>query len=286
MSGSVNAGAGTVPRIALAMGYLFLYAPVAVLVVNSFNGSRLVTVWGGFSTRWYVALIENDALLSAAGLSLQIAAVAATIATVTGTLAAIAVVRFSRFRGRAAFLGLLTAPLVLPEVILGLSLLLLFVAMEGIAGWPAGRGMVTVVIAHATFAIAYVAVVVQARLSQLDRSLEEAAADLGARPVRIFLSVTLPLIWPAVAGGWLLAFTLSFDDLVVASFTTGPGATTLPIAVFSAVRLGVSPQINALATVFIVTVTLVVVVANILILRRQRPRGRIEPAQAGNQVSA
>lgn len=263
-------GTAILPRAVLLIGYLFLYAPVIALVVNSFNASRLVTVWGGFSTRWYVALLENDALLAAAGLSLRIAALAATVATVAGVMAAFAIVRFGRFRGRTLFVGLLAAPLVLPEVILGLSLLLLFVAMEGAAGWPAGRGMTTVVIAHATFALAYVAVVVQARLVQFDRSLEEAAADLGAGPLRTFLTITLPLIWPAVAAGWLLAFTLSFDDLVVASFVTGPGATTLPIAVFSAVRLGVSPQINALATVFIVLVTLGVVAANLLLLRQFR----------------
>jgi putrescine transport system permease protein len=254
----------------LILGYLFLYSPILALMVYSFNESRLVTVWGGFSTKWYAALMSNEQLLSAAWLSVRIAFMTATIAVVLGTMASFALVRFGRFRGRTLFTGMITAPLVMPEVITGLSLLLLFVAMEGVIGWPAGRGVTTIVIAHATFATAYVTVVVQSRLSQIDMSLEEAAMDLGARPFKVVGVITLPLIWPAMMAGWLLAFTLSFDDLVVASFTSGPGSTTLPMEVFSSVRLGVSPQINALATIFIVAVTSMVVIGNHLAFRRRQ----------------
>ncbi|MGE0666640.1 MAG: ABC transporter permease subunit [Sphingomonadales bacterium] len=253
----------------LVLGYLFLYSPIVSLIVYSFNESRLVTVWAGFSTKWYGALMENDALLSGAWLSVQIAFLTASLAVVLGTLAAFALIRFGNFRGRTLFAGMITAPLVMPEVITGLSLLLLFVAMEGVIGWP-GRGMMTIVIAHATFATAYVTVVVQSRLSQLDMSLEEAAMDLGARPFKVVRVITLPLIWPAMLAGWLLAFTLSFDDLVIATFTSGPGAKTLPMEVFSSVRMGVSPQINALATIFIVVVTSMVVIGNQLAFRKRR----------------
>jgi putrescine transport system permease protein len=253
----------------LVLGYLFLYSPIVSLVVYSFNESRLVTVWGGFSAKWYGELLRNDQLLDAAWLSVRIAFMTATLSVVLGTLAAFALVRFGRFRGRALFAGMAAAPLIMPEVITGLSLLLLFVAMEGVIGWPEGRGMSTIVIAHSTFATAYVLVVVQSRLGQLDLSLEEAALDLGARPWKVVALVTVPQIWPAMLAGWLLAFTLSFDDLVVASFTSGPGATTLPMEVFSSVRLGVSPQINALATIFIVAVTTMVVIANQLAFRRR-----------------
>ncbi|MBI1179990.1 MAG: ABC transporter permease subunit [Alphaproteobacteria bacterium] len=253
----------------LVLGYLFLYSPIVSLVVYSFNESRLVTVWSGFSTRWYGALLQNHQLLGAAWLSVRVALMTATLSVVIGTLSAFALVRFGSFRGRTLFAGMTMAPLVMPDVITGLSLLLLFVAMEGVLGWPAGRGMTTIVIAHATFATAYVTVVVQSRLSQLDLSLEEAALDLGAPPWKVVAVITIPLIWPAMLAGWLLAFTLSFDDLVVASFTSGPGATTLPMEVFSSVRLGISPQINALATVFIVAVTAMVVLANQLTFRRR-----------------
>ncbi len=252
----------------LVLGYLFLYSPIISLIFYSFNESRLVTVWAGFSTKWYGALMHNDALLSGAWLSLQIAFLTATLAVVLGTLAAFALIRFGDFRGRTLFAGMVTAPLVMPEVITGLSLLLLFVAMEGVLGGPS-RGMLTIVIAHATFATAYVTVVVQSRLGQLDMSLEEAAMDLGARPFKVVRVITLPLIWPAMLAGWLLAFTLSFDDLVIATFTSGPGAKTLPMEVFSSVRMGVSPQINALATIFIVVVTSTVVIANQLAFRRR-----------------
>lgn len=246
---------------ALALGYAFLYGPILSLVVYSFNESRLVTVWGGFSTKWYRALLNNDKLLDAALLSLKIAAASATGAMILGTLCAIVLVRFGRFRGRFLFSAMTTAPLVMPEVITGLSLLLLFVSLQQVTGWPDGRSALTIAIAHITFATAYVAIVVQARLSQMDRSLEEAALDLGARPHMVFLTVTLPLIAPSLIAGWLLAFTLSLDDLVVASFVSGPGSSTLPMVVFSSVRLGLSPEINVLATILLVTVAVCVAVA-------------------------
>ncbi len=252
----------------LISGYVFLYGPIASLVVYSFNSSKLVTVWAGFSTKWYGELMRNEKLLDAAGLSLGIAFVSATLAVALGTLAALALVRFGRFRGRLLFAGMTTAPLVMPEVITGLSLLLLFVSMEQLIGWPDGRGVVTIVIAHATFGIAYVSVVAQARLAQLDRSIEEAALDLGARPVRVFFTVTLPMIAPSLAAGWLLAFTLSLDDLVIASFVSGPGSSTLPMVVFSSARLGVNPQINALATILLLSVAAIVVLAGWLVSRR------------------
>ena len=246
---------------ALALGYAFLYGPILSLVVYSFNESRLVTVWGGFSTKWYGALLNNDKLLDAALLSLKIAAASATGAMLLGTLCAIVLVRFGRFRGRFLFSAMTTAPLVMPEVITGLSLLLLFVSLQQVTGWPDGRSAMTIAIAHITFATAYVAIVVQVRLSQMDRSLEEAALDLGARPHMVFLTVTLPLIAPSLIAGWLLAFTLSLDDLVVASFVSGPGSSTLPMVVFSSVRLGLSPEINVLATILLVTVAVCVAVA-------------------------
>ncbi len=245
----------------MAFAYAFLYAPIVSLVIYSFNESRLVTVWAGFSTKWYVSLMHNEELLGAAWVSLRIAVMNASLAVVLGTLAGVALVRFGRFRGRSALALMVGAPLVMPDVILGLASLLLFVAMEQAIGWPAGRGMTTITIAHVTFSLAYVAVIVQSRLTRLDPSLEEAAMDLGARPWKVFFVVTLPLIAPALAAGWLLAFTLSLDDLVVASFTSGPGASTLPMKVYSSVRLGVSPEINALATVLVVIVTAGIVIA-------------------------
>ena len=257
----------------LALGYAFLYGPIASLVVYSFNASPLVTVWAGFSTRWYAALIANERILGAAWLSFRIAAVTATVAVVLGTLAAIALARFGRFRGRAGLAALVTAPLVMPEVILGLSMLLLFVALDQAIGWPA-RGWTTITIAHVTFAMAYVTVVVQARLADVDPALEEAAMDLGARPAKVFFAVTLPLIAPALIAGWLLAFTLSLDDLVIASFVSGPGATTLPMVVYSSVRLGVSPEINALATLIVVAVTVGITVAGLVIAGGERRRKR------------
>ncbi|AMJ59214.1 ABC transporter permease [Bosea sp. PAMC 26642] len=253
--------------LALAAGLAFLYLPIVALVAYSFNASRLVTVWGGFSTRWYGALLGNQPLLDAAWLSLRLATVSATLATVLGTLAALALARHRRFAGRALFSGLVLAPLVMPEVVTGLSLLLMFVAAD------VERGFWTVTVAHATFGMGFACIVVQARLSGFDRSLEEAAQDLGATPLVTFATVTLPLIVPGVAAAWMLAFTLSLDDLVIASFTTGPGATTLPMRLYSAVRLGVSPEINAACTLMIATVASVVIAASLLLKREDRVRG-------------
>jgi putrescine transport system permease protein len=255
---------------ALAFGYAFLYLPVLLLIIYSFNESRLVTVWSGFSFKWYRELLHNRQLLEAAWLSVRIAAVNATFAVALGTLAANALVRHGRFRGRTGFELLLTAPLVMPDVIIGLSLLLLFVALEQLLGWPAERGFTTITIAHITLSLAYVAVVVRTRLSQMDRSLEEAAMDLGATPLTVYLRITLPLIAPALLSGWLLAFTLSLDDLVIASFVSGPGATTLPMVVYSSVRMGVSPQINALATLIVLFIAVVVTIATLALTIKGR----------------
>lgn len=256
----------TLPLLALA-GFVFLYAPIVSLIVFSFNESQLVTVWGGFSTKWYGELFRDPQILNAGWISLQVAAASATIATVLGTLAAFVLTRFSGFAGKLLLTGMVTAPLVMPEVITGLSLLLLFVSMELTFGWPAGRGLTTVIIAHTTFCMAFVAVIAQSRLRDMDESLEEAARDLGAGPVRVFFDITLPVITPALVSGWLLAFTLSLDDLVIASFVSGPGASTLPMVIFSKVRLGVSPDVNALATLIIAVVTVAVVVAGLLLRR-------------------
>jgi putrescine transport system permease protein len=258
----------------LAFGYAFLYVPIFSLIVYSFNSSRLVTVWGGFSTRWYGELLHNDQILSAAWLSLRIATMNATFSVALGTLAAITLVRFGKFRGRTLFSTMVSAPLVMPDVILGLASLLLFVTMEHLLGWPAGRGITTITLAHITFSAAFVTVVVQSRLSQFDISLEEAAMDLGARPWKVFLLVTLPIIAPSLLAGWLLAFTLSLDDLVIASFVAGPGATTLPMVVYSSVRLGVSPQINALATLIVAIVTFCILLAGLLTHRTETQRRR------------
>ncbi len=269
---------------ALVLGFAFLYVPIISLVVFSFNESRLVTVWGGFSTKWYGALLRNQQIIDAALLSLKIAAIAATVAVALGTLTGMALARFGPFRGRTLLSGMATAPLVMPEVITGLSLLLLFVTMEQLIGWPSGRGMTTIIIAHITFAMAFVTVVVQSRLAQFDESLEEAAQDLGARPAKVFFLVTLPIIFPALLSGWLLAFTLSLDDLVIASFVSGPGSSTLPMVVFSKVRLGVSPDINALATILIAVVAVGVAVAGVVMARQQKLRDRdAQMALAANQ---
>ena len=248
---------------ALALGLAFLYLPIAVLVIYSFNDSRLVTVWGGASLRWYRALAEDSAMLEAVSVSLRVAFLSASAATVLGTLAALALTRGGRFFGRALFSGMIYAPLVMPEVITGLSLLLLFVACE------IERGFWTVTIAHTTLTLCFVTVVVQSRLVTFDRSLEEAAQDLGCPPLRTFFAITLPLIFPAVASGWMLAFALSLDDLVIASFVTGPGATTLPIRIYSEVRLGVKPEINAICTILIAFVATGLVAASLLTKRRQ-----------------
>ena len=240
----------------LAFGYAFLYVPLFSVIFYSFNDSKLATVWGGFSTRWYGELFRNEQILDAAVLSLQVAATSATLATILGTMAGLILVRFSRFRGRTLFSGMITSPLVMPEVITGLSLLLLFVSLQQLIGWPGQRGFSTITIAHTTFAMAYVAVVVRSRLMAMDESLEEAAMDLGCGPLRVLFDITLPLIAPAMLAGWLLAFTLSLDDLVIASFVSGPGATTLPMYIFSKVKLGVTPDINALASILILIVTI------------------------------
>ena len=264
---------GTVFRFsALAFGFGFLYLPIAVLVAYSFNASRLVTIWGGWSTRWYGALFEDDKFRAAALTSLEIGVMASSIALVLGTCAGLAMNRFARFRGRMLFGFMLMAPLVVPEIILGLSLLLLFVAAQSWLGVPASRGVVTVTIAHATFTACFVAVLVRAQLASFDRTLEEAAIDLGARPIAVLWRITLPGISPALVSGWLLAFTLSLDDLVVASFVSGPSATTLPMAVYSSVRIGVTPEINALATLFLAAVFTVVALAFWLMARQERRR--------------
>jgi len=256
--------------IATLFGFVFLYAPIISLIIFSFNKSKLVTVWAGFSTKWYTELLNDPQILGAAWISIKIGFISATLALVFGTLAAFVLVRLGKFRIKGLLTGMITAPLVMPEVITGLSLLLLFVAMEASFGWPAGRGMFTIIIAHTTFCMAYVAVVVQARLVDMDDSLEEAALDLGAKPVRVFFDITLPVISPALVSGWLLAFTLSLDDLVIASFVSGPGASTLPMVIFSKVRLGVSPDVNALATIMIAIVGLGVLIAAILMLRQPK----------------
>ncbi|WP_061025286.1 ABC transporter permease subunit [Bradyrhizobium sp. CCH5-F6] len=243
--------------VSLALGLAFLYLPILILVIYSFNDSRLVTVWGGWSLRWYHEFFNDRAMIDAAWMSLRVAVFSASIATLLGTLAAVALSRGERFRGRTLFSGMLYAPLVMPEVITGLSLLLLFVALN------AERGFWTVTIAHTTLTMCFVAVVVQSRLGSLDRSLEEAAMDLGCDPVRAFVSVTLPLIAPAIVAGWMLAFTLSLDDLVIASFTTGPGSATLPIRIYSEVRLGVKPEINAICTLVIAVIAVVIVIASL-----------------------
>lgn len=253
---SARSGSLLMPRVMLWMGFLFLYAPMVILIVYSFNESRLVTVWGGFSTKWYAELVQDQQMMAAAWRSLKIAFLSAWAAIVLGTMAGIVMVRFHRFRGRTLFTGMITAPLVMPDVIIGLSLLLLFVTMSKWIGWPESRGMMTIWIAHVTFCTAYVAVVVSARLKDFDMSLEEAAMDLGADRLKTFMVITLPIISPALIAGWLLSFTLSLDDLVIASFVSGPSSTTLPMQVFSSVRLGVTPKINALATILIVIVTL------------------------------
>ncbi|NKI73066.1 putrescine ABC transporter permease PotI [Dickeya sp. CFBP 2040] len=266
----------------LVLGYSFLYAPMLMLVVYSFNSSRLVTVWAGWSTQWYGALFEDSAMISAVLLSLTIAAASATMAVVLGTLAAVVMVRFGNFRGSNGFAFMLTAPLVMPDVITGLSLLLLFVALAQAIGWPAERGMLTIWLAHVTFCSAYVTVVISARLRELDHSIEEAAMDLGATPLKVFFIITVPMIAPALVSGWLLAFTLSLDDLVIASFVSGPGATTLPMLVFSSVRMGVNPQINALASLILLVVGIIGLIVWWFMARAEKQRQRdLQKARRG-----
>ena len=274
---------------AMAFGFAFLYIPILSMVVYSFNNSKLVTVWdaaGSPTVKWYVALMQDQQVLDAATLSLKIAAINATGAVILGTLAGLALARFGRFKGRTLLTGLTTAPMVMPEVITGLAMLLLFVAMQTMFGWPAGRGVTTITIAHITFSMAYVTVVIQSRLLTLDESLEEAAMDLGARPAKVFFVITLPIIFPAILSGWLLAFTLSWDDLVITSFVSGPGSTTLPQLIFSKVRLGVNPSINALATVMVSVVAVCIVVAGVWMQRQEKKRQRdVQLALAANQGS-
>ncbi len=263
---------------ALCFGYAFLYLPIVLVIVYSFNDSRLMSVWTGFSLRWYAALLENDQIIDAALLSLRIAVISASFATVFGTLAALALVRYRRFRGRLLLTGMIAAPLVMPEVITGLSLLLLFVSLQDAIGWPGSRGAMTITIAHITFSMAFVAVIVQSRLATMDQALEDAAMDLGGRPFRVTWDITLPLIAPGMIAGWLLAFTLSLDDLVIASFVSGPGASTLPMVIYSKIRLGVTPDINALAALIIALVSVGVIAAGWIMLVRDRRRATTRPS--------
>ncbi len=262
-------------------GLAFLYIPMILLVIYSFNKSKLVPVWGGWSTRWYSVLFQSEDVWEAVSLSLKIAVVNATFATILGTLAGLAMVRFGRFRGRTLFGGMLVAPLVMPEVITGLSLLVLFISLNQIIGWPAERGFTTITIAHITFSLAYVAVIIQARLTGMGETLEEAALDLGAKPFRVLTDITVPRLAPGMVAGWLLAFTLSLDDLVIASFVTGPGANTLPILIFSRIRLGLRPDINALATIIILFVAICVAIAALIMYQQQKRIERDE--QIANQ---
>ena len=268
----MNASLSRFNIASIVLGFAFLYLPIVLLIVFSFNESKLVTVWGGFSTKWYVVMFQNRGLMDAAWVTARVAFISATVATVLGTMAALALTRYTRFRGRLLFSGMVFAPLVMPEVITGLSLLLLFVSMG------LDRGFLTVTLAHITFTMCFVAVVVQSRLITFDRSLEEAAMDLGATPVTTFFQVTLPVILPAIISGWMLAFTLSLDDLVIASFTSGPGATTLPMKIYSQVGLGVTPEINAVCTLLIAVVTVGVIAAAIVNKRREVQRQRDEHA--------
>ncbi len=253
-------------------GLAFLYIPMLMLIVYSFNYSKLVPVWGGFSTRWYGVLFESEEVWRAVTLSLKIATVNACFATILGTLAGLALVRFGQFKGRTLFSGMITAPLVMPEVITGLSLLLLFITLKEFIGWPDKRGFTTITIAHITFSMAYVAVIIQSRLAGMAQDLEEAAQDLGAKPFRVLTDITLPLIAPGMLAGWLLSFTLSLDDLIIASFVSGPGAVTLPMLIYSRVRLGLRPDINALATIIILVVAIGVLLAAWIMLRQQKQR--------------
>jgi len=262
-------------------GMAFLYIPMILLIIYSFNYSKLVPVWGGFSVRWYGVLFESEDVWNAVGLSLKIALVNASFATLLGTLAGLALVRFGNFKGRTLFSGMISAPLVMPEVITGLSLLLLFIFLGDLIGWPEKRGFTTITIAHITFSMAYVAVIIQSRLAGMSQDLEEAAQDLGAKPFRVMTDITMPLIAPGMLAGWLLSFTLSLDDLIIATFVSGPGATTMPMLIYSRVRLGLRPDINALATIIIVTVAIGVLLAGWIMFRQQKRR-ELELAMSGD----
>jgi putrescine transport system permease protein len=276
-------------KSALALGFAFLYLPILLMIGYSFNNSRLVTVWDGVNSptlKWYAQLFKNEQIIGAAWVSIQIAAMTATGAVILGTLAGLVLARFGPFKGRAFLSGMTTAPLVMPEVITGLSMLLFFVALEGLLksliGVSFGRGMTTITLAHITFTMAYVTVVVQSRLASFDDSLEEAAMDLGARPAKVFFRITVPLILPAILSGWLLAFTLSWDDLVITQFVSGPGSNTLPMVIFSKVRLGVSPEVNALATIMVLLVATGVVVSALWMRKQEQRRKREEQMAAAN----
>lgn len=259
---------------ALVVGFLFLYVPILSLIVYSFNASKLVTVWGGFSLRWYASLFENEQILSAVWLSVRIALAAAAAAVVLGTIAGLVLARFKRFPGSTLFAGMITAPMVMPEVITGLSMLLLFISLQQLIGVPTERGFFTIWVGHTTLCMAYVAVVVRSRLVEMDKNLEDAAMDLGAKPLKIFFVITLPLVSQAIASGFLLSMTLSLDDLVTTAFLSGPGSTTLPQVIFSKVRLGLNPEINALASITVLVVGVVVLLANYLMLNAQRNRDK------------
>jgi putrescine transport system permease protein len=256
----------------MVFGFAFFYIPILSMIVYSFNASRLATVWGGFSTKWYVALFTNDKVIDALILSLKIALVSATIATILGTMSGIVLARHTKFRGRTLFSGLVTAPLIMPEVITGISLLIFFILLGDWIGWPASRGFTTITLAHITFSAVFVTTIVHARMLQADRAIEEAAMDLGSRPWQVMFDITLPVISPAILSGWLLAFTISLDDVVITAFTTGPGSTTLPLLIWSKVKLGVTPDINALATLMVVTVGLGVIGAGIILNRAEKRR--------------
>ena len=277
---------GLFSRVLLVLGLIFLYVPILSMIVFSFNNSRLVTVWDAAHSptlKWYSVLIHNGQILNAAWLSIRIALISATGAVILGTMAGMALARFGSFRGRTLLAGMSTAPIVMPEVITGLSLLLLFIAMGQLIGWPRGVGAVTITLAHITFCMAYVTVVVQSRLTGFDESLEEAAMDLGARPLKVFFRITLPLILPAIASGWLLAFTLSWDDLVITQFVAGPGSSTLPMVIFSKVRFGVTPDINALATIMVILVATGIAISTVWMRHRERRRVRdLQLAAAAN----
>jgi len=260
--------------LVMVLGYLFLYGPIVSLIVFSFNASKLVTVWGGFSTQWYVSLASNDQIINAFILSLKIALLSSTVATILGTVAGYVLARFGPFRGRTILSGMVTAPLVMPEVITGLSMLLLFVSLRDIIGWPERNGFGTITIAHITFTMSYIAVVMQSRFSTLDISLVEAAQDLGAKPLKVFFVITLPIVAPAIVSGFLLGFTISIDDLVITAFTSGPGANTLPMVIFSKVRLGLNPEINALATLIIAVVAIGVIASTVYMAQAEKRRQR------------
>ncbi|MCX7299446.1 MAG: ABC transporter permease subunit [Rhodobacterales bacterium] len=260
----------------LCFGFAFFYIPILSMILFSFNDSRLATVWGGFSTKWYAELFRNDKVIEAALLSLRIALISATFATILGTMTGIAMARFRRFKGRTLLSGLVTAPLVMPEVITGIASLMLFILMAQWLGWPAQRGFTTITLAHITFSMVFVTTVVHSRMIQADVSIEEAAVDLGSKPWQVLRDITLPVISPAIFSGWLLAFTISIDDVVISNFVTGPGNTTLPILIWSKVKLGVTPDINALATITVVIVGIGVIIAGTLLQRAEKRRLRDE----------